>query len=170
VLDPLTRVVYACRSPRTNESLVREWAQAMHYEPEVFDAVDREGQALYHTNVLLSIGSHCAVICTEALAATDRQRVRERLAASGREIVDIGMSALYAFGCNVLELRAHPLTGSAQSLLVMSSRARAAFDARQWQRLNAAVDRVIDVAIPTIETAGGGGVRCMLAEVPESRA
>ena len=34
----------------------------------------------------------------------------------------------------------------------------------------AAVDRILDVPLPTIETVGGGGARCMLAEVPEVRA
>ena len=68
---------------------------------------------------------------------------------------------------NVLELRTVTPQGATQALLVMSSRARAAFDARQMQRLHASVDRVVDVALPTIETLGGGGVRCMLAEVPD---
>jgi hypothetical protein len=49
----------------------------------------------------------------------------------------------------------------------MSARARGAFDADHWRALNESVDRIIDVALPTIETVGGGGVRCMLAEVPE---
>ncbi len=169
VLDPRERVVYACRSARTDESLVREWARAMQYQAEVFDAFDGEGKALYHTNVMLSIGSRYAVICSEAIAAKDRERVRERLKASGRDLVEIGMNAMYAFACNVLELRARTSAGAMQSVLVMSSTARAAFDAEQWATLEAAVDRIIDVAIPTIETEGGGGVRCMLAEVPESR-
>jgi hypothetical protein len=170
VLDPVERVVYACRSARTDEALVHEWARAMQYEAEVFDAFDKQGTALYHTNVMLGIGSRCAVICSEALDAEDRQRVRARLGASGREIVEIGMAAMYAFACNVLELRAQSLAGAMQSVLVMSSKARAAFDAQAWARLCAAVDQIIDVAVPTIEAQGGGGVRCMLAEVPESRA
>ena len=170
VLDPKEQVVYACRSARTDEALVHEWARAMQYQAEVFDAADPDGQALYHTNVMLGIGSLCAVICSEAIAPKDRQRVRERLRASGRELIEVSMAAMHAFACNVLELRAHTGVGPAQSLLVISSKARVAFDARQWAQLNASVDRIIDVAIPTIEAQGGGGVRCMLAEVPESRA
>jgi hypothetical protein len=169
VLDPTEHVVYACRSARTDESLVHEWARAMQYQPEVFDAADQDGQALYHTNVMLGIGSRCAVICSEAIASKDKPRVRERLKASGRELIEVGMAAMVAFACNVLELRAHTEVGPAQSVLIMSSKARSAFDARQWAHLNASVDHIVDVAIPTIESQGGGGVRCMLAEVPESR-
>ena len=54
VLDQVERVAYACRSPRTDESLVREWAQAMRYQAEMFDAAGADGEALYHTNVMLS--------------------------------------------------------------------------------------------------------------------
>jgi hypothetical protein len=170
VLDPTQAVVYACRSARTHESLVHEWARAMHYQAEVFDAVDADGQALYHTNVMLAIGSSFTLICSEAIAPQDRQRVLARLDASGRELIEVSMAAMFAFACNVLELRAQTPVAPGSSVLVMSSKARAAFDAYQWAQLSACVDRIIDVAIPTIEAQGGGGVRCMLAEVPASPA
>ena len=38
VLDHVRRVAFACRSARTDESLVIEWARHMDYEPIVFDA------------------------------------------------------------------------------------------------------------------------------------
>jgi hypothetical protein len=170
VLDHVQRVAYACRSPRTDESLVREWARAMDYEAEVFDAAGRDGKALYHTNVMLAIGSRVVVCCTEVLAAADRHRVCARLSSSGREFIDIGMQAMYCFAGNVLELRAHMGAAATQSVLIMSTSARAAFNDNQWAQLSATVDRVIVAAVPTIETQGGGGVRCMLAEVPESPA
>src|ERR1039457_4791078 len=67
VLDHVERVAYACRSARTDETLVREWARAMHYEAEVFDAVGRDCAALYHTNIMLAIGSPCAALRRRAL-------------------------------------------------------------------------------------------------------
>ena len=66
----------------------------MAYEPELFDATDGSGMALYHTNVMLAIGSRCVIICSDALAYPDRARVLERLRASGREIIEIGLEAL----------------------------------------------------------------------------
>jgi hypothetical protein len=168
VLDHVDRVAYACRSARTDESLVREWARAMDYEAEVFDAVGQDGAPLYHTNVMLSIGSRCAVICAEAIVEKDRDRVCERLSGSGRALIEIGMPAMHEFAGNVLELRAQG-DAAEQSLLVVSVRARAAFDAGQWSQIKGCVSRVIEVSVPTIETLGGGGVRCMLAEVPPSR-
>ena len=52
------------------------------------------------------------------------------------------------------------------SVLLMSARARAALDAPTFARLRSHVDSVLAVPVPTIETCGGGSVRCMLAEVP----
>jgi hypothetical protein len=170
VLDHVERVAYACRSLRTDESLVRQWAAAMRYEAELFDATGADGAPIYHTNVMLSVGSRAAVLCTEALAAADRERVRARLGASGRRLVEISRRAMHEFAGNVLELSAEPAAGQAHTVLVMSTRARAALDALQWQQLHDAVERVLVVALPTIETLGGGGARCMLAEVPEAAA
>lgn len=167
VLDHVERVAYACRSPRTDEALVREWAQALRYESEVFDAVGADGAAVYHTNVMLSIGSRCALLCSDALAHADRARVRARLLASGRQLIEISLRAMHEFVGNVLELRAQTPARPGQSLMVMSARARAALDALQWQQITESVERVLVVALPTIETLGGGGARCMLAEVPE---
>ncbi|HEY6451538.1 MAG TPA: arginine deiminase-related protein [Steroidobacteraceae bacterium] len=171
VLDHASRVAYACRSTRTDASLVREWAGLMGYEAELFDAQDEQGAAIYHTNVLLAIGTRCVVLCAAALAARDRERVRERLIATGRALIEINGQGLHAFAGNVLELRADTGAGASagRSVLVMSSQARTAFTGEQWAALEGAVDLIIDVAVPTIERAGGGGVRCMLAEVPAVR-
>jgi hypothetical protein len=169
VLDHLERVAYACRSPRTDESLVREWARALRYEAEVFDAAGPDGAPIYHTNVMLAIGARCAVICSEAVPPRDRGRVLARLRGSDRELIEIDYAAMHDFAGNLLELQVPAHDGAAQSLLVMSTRARAALGRERLARIAAAVDRVLDVPLPTIETLGGGGARCMLAEVPDVR-
>ena len=167
VLDHVHRVAYACRSPRTDESLVHKWSELLRYDPVLFDALGTDGAPIYHTNVLLSIGSRYALLCSDALARADRVRVRARLQASGRQLIEISRRAMHEFAGNVLELRAQAPARPGQSLMVMSMRARAALDALQWQQINESVERVLVVALPTIETLGGGGARCMLAEVPE---
>jgi hypothetical protein len=169
VLDHAQRIAYACRSPRTDESLVRAWAQKLGYEPLLFDACGADDTAIYHTNVLLSIGTDWAVVCAEAITGGDRARVLQRLRAR-HEVVEISMPLMAQFAANVLELRAGPANGAGARILVLSERARAAFESSAedaWERLRACVDRVLAVPAPTIENVGGGGVRCMLAEVPE---
>lgn len=170
VLDHIGRIAYACRSPRTDESLVREWARAMRYEAEVFDATGPDGAPIYHTNVMLAIGACCAVICSESMPPRDRERVQSRLRASGRQLIEIDYAAMHDFAGNLLELQLTAPDGRAQSLLVMSTRARAALGQERLARIAITVDRVLDVPLPTIEIVGGGGARCMLAEVPDVRA
>jgi hypothetical protein len=47
----------------------------------------------------------------------------------------------------------------------MSARARAALAAAQFDALASCVDRVVVAPLARIEAAGGGSMRCMLAEV-----
>jgi hypothetical protein len=175
VLDHAQRVAYACRSARTDEALVREWARLLEYEPVCFDAYDAAGRALYHTNVMLAVGTRWVVVCAEAIDASDRAGVLARLRESGREVIEITLSAAHSFAGNLLELSATtPAAGAAagraagRHVVVMSARARAALRAQPaaWERLRAAVDEVIAVPVPTIEMLGGGSVRCMLCEIP----
>jgi hypothetical protein len=173
VLDHVHRVAYACRSARTDASLVREWAALMNYEPLLFDALGAGGAPIYHTNVMLSIGSLWAVVCAEAIEAADRDRVLQRLGASGREIIQITRRAMSGFAGNILELRGREAGGGERSVLLLSEQARSALqqlDHRAWERLNQRVDQVVAAEIATIESVGGGSVRCMLAEVPATQA
>ena len=165
VLDHVARVAYACLSPRTSAEVLEEWCRDMRYEPVPFSAFDRAGVPLYHTNVLMSIGSRLAVVGTEAIAPENRMTVLDRLAASGREIIEIGHDAIERFAANALELASWDEALGDCSVWVMSATARSAFDAGAFARLAGATDSVLIVEIPTIEQLGGGGVRCMLAEV-----
>jgi hypothetical protein len=171
VLDHVQRMAYACRSARTDESLVHTWCQLLGYEPVLFDAYGIEGVPIYHTNVLLSIGAHWVVVCPEVIADADRSRVLERLRRD-REVIEITRGAMEHFAANVLELRTMVAGDPGERLLMMSERACSALRGLHsdgWKRLTQAVDRVLAVPVPTIENIGGGGVRCMLAEVPESK-
>jgi len=165
VLDNVARVAYACTSPRTHPEVVAEWAQALGYEAVVFSASDRAGVPLYHTNVLMCIGAQAAVVGTEAIAAADRARVIERLAGTGREIIEISLDEIGRFAGNMLELGTWDEALGDSRVLVMSDSARHALQPATFARLSACTDAVLAVPVPTIERLGGGSVRCMLAEV-----
>jgi hypothetical protein len=165
VLDHIHRVAYAARSSRTHDAVVAEWCAALGYRAEVFDAADRDGAPVYHTNVLLSIGQRFAVIVAPAIAARDRDRVLDSLAAGGRTTIRIGHDEMHAFCGNVLELGAWDEHLGDCSVLAMSATARRGFRAEAFAQLAAQVDSVLAIPIPTIEALGGGSIRCMLAEV-----
>jgi hypothetical protein len=166
VLDHVQRVAYACRSPRTSEALVREWCRLMEYEAQVFDAADERGQAYYHTNVMLWIGTRCAAVCAESVATADRVRIIDQLRSSGRQLLELTRPQVAQFAGNMLELASWDEAMGDCSVLLMSQAARASLSDAQWQLLSGAVDSVLCVPVPTIERVGGGSVRCMIAEVP----
>jgi hypothetical protein len=160
VLDRAHRLAYACPSPRTDLDVLGEFAQALDYELVMFEALDAQGQAVYHTNVLMAIGGKFAVVCGETIAReTHRAAVFSKLAGTGHDVVDISRAQMLEFAGNVLELE----TAGGPVLALSNSALRS---------LNAAQRRVLEghatllpLEIPTIERYGGGGVRCMLAEV-----
>jgi hypothetical protein len=161
VLDRTQRVAYACLSPRTHVNALAELARALNYEIVPFTAVDGAGRAIYHTNVVLSLGTRFAALCTAAIAHdSERRAVLARLESSGREVVDLSRDELEGFGCNLLEL-----AGASGPVIAMSAAALRALAAPT----RAALERYGGIGtaeIGTIERLGGGSVRCMLAEVP----
>jgi hypothetical protein len=161
VLDHVRRQAFACRSSRTDEALVRHWADNLGYEAVVFDAVDAAGAPYYHTNVMLSIGCQVAVVAADAIVPADRERVLAALAAGSRDLIAIDRDAVAGFAGNMLEL----LGTSGRRVLALSAHAARILPAATRLRLAAGTDEFVALSIPTIERLGGGSVRCMLAEV-----
>ena len=161
VLDHRERVAYAALSSRTHAEAVAEFGRQLGFETVTFDTRDETGVPLYHTNVMLSIGEHFAVICADAIPdLRQRRAVLDRLAATGRKVLPISRGQMNAFAANILELA----TGGGRRVIAMSETARQAFEPAQLERLAANAD-IMAAAIPTIERVGGGSVRCMLAEI-----
>ena len=116
---------------------------------------------MYHTNVMLSIGRRSVVICADAIHF-DRERddVLDRLAGTGRTIIEISLAQMRSFAANLLELA----TPHQRSVIVMSTTAGQALTHGQIGSLGKEAD-LLQVPIATIERVGGGSVRCMLAEI-----
>ena len=165
VLDHVARVAYACRSPRTHDAVAAEWARELGYDLEMFAAADESGTPIYHTNVLMHVGTRVAVVALDAIDEVDRARIAARLENSGREIVAINHAEMSAFAGNMLEVGSWDEYLGDYSILVMSETARHALATEKYKHLYASVDAVLAVPVETIERHGGGSVRCMLAEV-----
>jgi hypothetical protein len=160
VLDRAHRIAYACLSPRTDMDVLGEFGQRLDYDVATFDAVDASGAAIYHTNVLMSVGTRFAAVCTQAIEAGRRAAIVSLLESSGHTIVDLSFEQMHAFAGNMLELQ----TRSGGTVIAMSETARKSLTASQRATLESC-GRIVSVAIPTIEHLGGGSVRCMIAEV-----
>jgi hypothetical protein len=165
VLDRVNRIAYACLSPRTHLDVLGEFAQIMNYQIVAFEAADRDGIPIYHTNVLLSIGTRFAAVCADAIRSDQRADVLDCLRDSGHEIIELSYEQMSNFAGNILELA----TTEGTSVVALSERAFTALTHEQRVQLQA-YGKPVSASIPTIEALGGGSVRCMLAEIHLPRA
>jgi len=160
VLDRAQRIAYACVSPRTHPEALGEFGLELDYEIVAFEATDRDGRTIYHTNVLMSVGTRFVAICANAIRdAAERKELLDRLEASGREVIDLSFDQLHAFAGNLLALSA-----SNREVIALSTAALASLDETQTDALGR-YGELVAADIGTIEKHGGGSVRCMLAEV-----
>lgn len=161
VFDRVNRLAYACLSPRTHLQAAADFAQRMGFEMVLFEAVDARGSAIYHTNVMLCIGTGLAVICADAIRdEAVRNAVLKRLTDTGHEVVLISLAQMDAFAGNMLEV----IGRGGKGRLVMSARAHESLRTDQLEIINQHLEPLA-VPVPYIEDCAGGSVRCMLAEV-----
>lgn len=161
VLDRKNKIAYACLSPRTEREVLDLFCEQTGFKSIVFDAVDEKGKAIYHTNVLMCIGSSFAVICLDSIPNPhEKISVKESLQDTGKEIIDITFDQMNQFAGNMLEVKSK----NDQTLIVMSKAAHKALTNEQRSALEK-YGKLVYSDISTIETNGGGSARCMMAEV-----
>ena len=131
-----------------------------------FSSRDSAGRVVYHTNVVMALGTKWAILCVEGIPdAGEAAAVVARLEASGRTVLPISQAQVESFCGNVLELRAPGPDGADRLLIAMSTRAFNAFTVEQRELLQRLGCELLHTPLDTIEEVGGGGARCMLAEL-----
>lgn len=161
ILDHEHHQAFICRSVRSAEQVGQEYAKLAGYDLFWFNAVDRHGKAIYHTNVMMSVGKRFAVICLAAIPdPKEKAELVQRLQQCGKTIIDVSYEQMENFTCNILELK----NKDNQPVYAMSTRAWNAFTSTQQQQLSDYA-HIVQAPIDIIEDLGGGGARCMLAEI-----
>lgn len=163
VLDHIGRIAYTVKSHRADPILLERFCTHFNYEPIAFEARDAQGRDVYHTNVLMGIGTHYALVCLDMIPDPERRAtVRARLEETGREVIDLTHAQIGEFAGNAIEL-----SGRDGLILALSSRALAALTPDQIAVIERSATP-LPISVPTIETAGGS-VRCMIAGIHLSR-
>ena len=161
VIDHDNKMIYAAVSERTNLSVLEKYAATNNYQAIVFLATDKNGQPVYHTNVMMALGSAFCVLCEEAIEEEwELIAVRQLLESTGFTIIPITREQMHAFAGNMLEVK----NKKAENVLVLSQTAFDSLRKEQKQMLEAFA-QLLPVAVPTIEQVEGGSVRCMMAEI-----
>lgn len=164
VLDRSNRIAYAALSPRTDEDLFIEFCEDFEYTPVIFQAnqnVGGEKKPIYHTNVMMCVGTQYAIIALHSIENTsERKKVAEFLKQSGKEIIEITEKQMHCFAGNMLQVKG----SNEEKLLVMSQTAYDSLTLKQIATIEK-YNKILSVEIPTIEKLGGGSARCMMAEI-----
>lgn len=161
ILDHDNHIAYVCRSSRSSTEAGKEFERLSGYRIHWFNARDRHLQPIYHTNVMMSVGERFAIVCLESLASKpERLRLMKVLERSGKTIIDVTYDQMEAFACNVLELR----NEKGNPVYAMSTRAWASFTPEQKALISTYAELAL-APIDIIEDLGGGGARCMVAEI-----
>jgi hypothetical protein len=161
VLDRDHSIAYACLSPRTNQAVLTEFCNKMQYKPVLFTAIDKNGKAIYHTNVMMCVGDRYVVICLDSISdQIERATVVNTIGETGKELIEISLDQMKHFAGNMLQVQ----NKKEEQLLVMSSQAYDSLMPAQVQKLNR-YNRIVHAPLTTIETNGGGSARCMMAEI-----
>jgi len=160
VLDRVNRVAYVSLSNRSNLKVIQRFADDFGYESVTFTSVGLDGQPIYHTNVMMCVGSEFAIVGLAMIPnKPERKQVQARLEASEKKIVELAPEQVANFAGNAIEL--NDSTGA--KLLVLSTRALRTLDREQRTVLTRHA-RLVPLELPTIEL-GGGSARCMIATI-----
>lgn len=155
VLDRFHAICYAALSARSDEALLRRFCDAYGMTPVSFRARHHEA-AVYHTNVIMTVAEHFALIAEE-LITEGKDELLARLKATGKEIIPLSADEVDHFCGNCLELMGD------EPLLVMSEEAYEHLAPEKNPRIEK-YDRILHVPLPVISQLGGGSARCMIAE------
>ena len=164
VLNRPKKRAYAAKSVRTDREAFIAWCDTMDMEGILFEAMQTVGDQrmpIYHTNVMMAIGTQWAAVCLDAVDhPEERELLAQSLQEDGLHIVPLTEDQINQFAGNMLEVA----TPEGDPLIVMSSRAYHALTEDQRTTLET-FGTLVHSDLHHIETCGGGSARCMMAEV-----
>ena len=160
VFDRVNRIVYAGISPRTNAVQLIIWCRNNDFELVLFETEGHTGSPIYHTDVLMYVGTDIIGICFDVINEEHVDYVREKVN-SYHEVVELTSEQIQNFSGNAIEAK----NEEGELFLIISSRGFSALNQNQVNKLLKSYKEIIHSDIPTIEKYGGGSARCMLTEL-----
>jgi hypothetical protein len=161
VFDHGQKLAYGCLSARTSSELMNDFADRSGYKSILFHAFDSKGLEIYHTNVMMAMGERNVVINLNSITnIQEREKVISTIKSSGKSIIDISHEQTSNFAGNMLFLK----NKNNEKFWACSSRAYDAFTPTQRTQLQTEA-KILHADLTTIEDYGGGGARCLMAQV-----
>jgi hypothetical protein len=161
VFDHIDHIGYANISPRTDFNVLQEVCNTLGYKPVTFQAMSENGDPIFHTDMVMSLGDRFAIFCSDSVAdAAERKRVLESLKSTGREVITIDRRQVEQFTGNVLQLQ----TRDGGSVLAISTAACLSLRSDQRDAIQKFA-QLVESPLPVFEGIGRGSARCMMADV-----
>src|SRR5450755_530142 len=131
VLDHENKIAYASLSQRTHAEVLLRFCEDFAYEAITFRSQSRDGRSIYHTNVMMCVGSEFALVGLETIRdEAERTGVQNLLESTGKEVIELSAGQIDEFAGNAIELH-----NEREKLLVLSTRAEAALTDKQRKQI-----------------------------------
>lgn len=164
ILDRENMLAYAAISQRTDMDVLDSFCQRFDFEPLAFKAYQThngERLPIYHTNVMMCLGSKFSVICLNCIDdLNERKIVKDTLKETGKKIIEITEAQKEHFAGNMLNV----CNDKGEEYCVMSSAAYKSLRPDQIEAIEKH-SKILHSSLDTIEALGGGSARCMMAEI-----
>ena len=160
ILDRVHRKAYGTLSARTDKLLAEKWCVDMGYEPFIFETASHTGDPVYHSDVMMHIGTKFVAICAESILPQYRGAVMDSLAKT-HDVINLEMDQLKTFAGNALEVQGR----GGRPMLLMSKSGYESLSSAQKDHYLKYIDHFITPDLPTIQHYGGGAARCMIQEL-----
>lgn len=164
ILDRVNRKAYCALSDRADEDLVIEFCEDFEYTPVIFTAyhtVDGKREIVYHTNILMCVGTTFVVICLDTIDdKKEKKNIVQHFKQDNKEVIAITEEQMNQFAGNMLQV----VGADGKTYLVMSEAARNSLTEAQVKTIEKHTN-ILSSDLHIIETLGGGSARCMMAEV-----
>ena len=160
VFDRVNRIVYAGISPRTNAVQLIIWCRNNDFELVLFETESHTGSPIYHTDVLMYVGTEIIGICFDVIKPEHLDYVKEKVN-QYHQVIELSADQIKSFCGNAIEAQ----NEVGELFLIISSTAYKALNQTQLDKLLSSYKDIIHSDIPTIEKYGGGSARCMLTEL-----
>jgi hypothetical protein len=167
IFDNLNKRIYCNISERATENALNIFIKEFNkyskkgYSLITFSAVDKNGDKIYHTNVMMTILENHVVICSNTIKnKKDKMKVL-KLAAENRKIIRVSFNEMNNFCCNMINVKSK---NGKNIVVILSKTAYDHFQSKNKKILEKNYTLCIN-DLKTIELVGGGSARCMVGEI-----
>jgi len=167
IFDERLNKVYCSLSERACPDTLNDYMNTLNklaqkpYKLITFNATDREGGSIYHTNVMLAMLDRHAVCCLDSVVdPKESSELVKELAEGGRQVILLSHDEMGEMCGNMIQVK----NAEDKLCVIMSDRAKKGLRKENLALLEKNY-QIISSDISVIETIGGGSARCMVAEL-----